>query len=87
MTEIPDVGIDVGGRIINLEQLEAELKSAGVSVNGLTWHGPSRPVPPPGTPIDPVLPAGTKLYTHSSDGTAIDLPPEAKPIVDAHIPA
>jgi len=88
MDDAPDFGLDVSGLAFNLEQLEAELKAAGIPVNGLTLHGPSRTNPtPPGTTPDPALPPGTKLWTHAADGSPLELPPEAMAIVQAHIPA
>jgi len=88
MDDAPDFGLDVGGRQFDLMQLEDELRTAGVVFNGLVLHGPSRIDPlPPGTPPDPVWPAGTRLYTHTTDGTAVALPPEATTIVNAHKPA
>lgn len=79
-------GIDVGGRVIVLEDLQADLEEGGVPVPyGLTLHGPLQegmpPIPPPAE-----LPAGTILYTYDSSGNPVDLPPEAAPIVEAYSP-
>jgi hypothetical protein len=83
MTELT-VGIDVGGRRIDLHQLQDELQDAGVTlVHGLTLHGPERQLPPPMG--DLTLPEHTRLHTYDEAGAPVELPPEAVPIVEAHV--
>ena len=81
-------GIDVGGRVIYLGQLQADLVSGGVPVpNGLTIAGPPRDssTPPP-LNAPPLWPQGSVLFTYDDQGAPTDLPPEAIPIVDAYTP-
>ena len=90
-TTVPDVGIDVSGRVINLDELQAELDAQNVSVpNGLILQGPSVTQPPSGPPQplppNPPCPDGTRLFTCDDAGTPIDLPSEAEPIVAAYTP-
>jgi len=88
---IPNVGLDVGGLVIDLYQLEQEIKAAAIPLSqGLTMHGPPPGPPdpknPPWVPGSP-QPPGTMLYTHDDQGNPIDLPPEAEAIVRVHTPA
>jgi len=81
-------GIDVGGRVIYLGELEADLIAGGVAVpNGISIAGP--PASPPDPPVlnpQPLWPEGSLLFTYDAQGTAIDLPAEAQAIVDAYTP-
>ena len=81
-------GIDVGGRVIYLHELEADLIAGGVPVpNGVSIVGPSQPgATPPPLNAPPLWPIGSVLFTHDDQGTPIDLPPEAEPIVAAYTP-
>lgn len=81
------VGIDVSGRQIAPYQLQQELEAGGVPVpHGLVLAGPDRTEPVPyGT--FPVCVDGTYLFTLDEQGNPAALPPEADPIVAAHMPA
>jgi hypothetical protein len=86
--EVSSVGIDVSGRVISLDQLQAELEAGDVALpNGLTIAGPPQPfdpsAPPPllGGPPPPCS-DGSKLFTYDDQGNPADLPPEAVPIVN-----
>ena len=79
-------GLDVGGRILVLQQLEDELVAGGVTSNGLVYMGPGHPVDLSSLP-PPELPAGCRLFGHDAEGNLADLPPAAVPIVAAHVPA
>ena len=86
-------GIDVSGKVIVLDQLEADLEAGGVPVpNGLTIVSPPvevavppqpQPVPAPGQPPPPCL-DGSKLFTYDDQMQPTDLPPEAQAIVDGY---
>jgi hypothetical protein len=66
--------MNVTGKPINLEQLQGELATAGVSVpNGLGLSGPAADSPT------------VSLLTFDVNGTYQDVPPEAAPVVQAHI--
>jgi hypothetical protein len=78
-----EVGLDVGGKVLNLSQLEAELGAAGITVYGLTVEGP--PNQPVTTEPDVHLPAGSRLYTYDADANPTDLPTGSQAVVDAHI--
>lgn len=56
---------------VDLPLLQKELAAASVPVNGLGLSG------------DP--PAPQELYTYDQEGLPVDLPPEAAPVVDAHV--
>lgn len=87
MTTQSATGIDVGGRVIILGDLEAELIAGGVAVpNGLTIIGPPVTITKFPPPPYPPLPTGTRLLTVDDNGHAADLPPEAEPIVAAYSP-
>jgi hypothetical protein len=85
-TATPTGGIDVGGMVVDLGQLEADLVAGGVSVpNGLTIVGPARPpVLPPVVPPDPTLPVGSLLFANDAEGNLVDLPAEAEDIVRSY---
>lgn len=55
---------------IDLALLEQQLASAGVVVDGLGHSGTD---------------ADGELYTYDASGTTTDLPPEAGPVVEAHV--
>lgn len=83
-------GLDVGGQVIVLDELQAELAAGGVAVpHGLSIAGPkvsqSPPPPVPGALPAP-CPAGSVLFTYDDQGEPADLPPAAVPIVAAHSP-
>jgi hypothetical protein len=80
----PTGGIDVGGMVVDLGQLEADLVAGGVAVPyGLTIVGPSTPpVLPPVVPPDPTLPEGSLLFANDAEGNLTDLPPAADVIVE-----
>ena len=60
---------------IDLTLLSKELAGAGVAVpGGLALSGEL-----------PGLPGEQELYTQDDEGAAVDLPPEAAPVVDAHV--
>jgi hypothetical protein len=90
-SEAPSVGIDVSGRVIALDQLQADLEEGGVAVpNGLTIAAPPQPfdpsaLPPPLGGPPPPCSDGSKLFTYDDQGKAADLPPEAQAIVDAYV--
>jgi hypothetical protein len=90
MTTIEEIGIDVSGRVIVLQELQADLEAGGVEVpNGLTIAGPpTDPVFPPPLPgaLPPPCPDGSRLFTYDDDGNPSDLPPGALPIVAAYTP-
>lgn len=83
-------GIDVSGKVIVLDELQADLIAGGVPVpNGLTIAGPPLdtpvfPPPPPGPP--PPCADGSLLFTYDAQGNPADLPPAALPIIDAYTP-
>lgn len=81
----PDIGLDVGGRIIVLDDLQADLVAGGVPVPyGLSIVGPpaSHSFPPP-IGLQP-LPYGSKVFTYTDQGQPTNLPPEANAIVAAY---
>jgi hypothetical protein len=89
MTTLPEVGIDVSGRVIILDDLQQELEAASVAVpNGLTITAPpggaGGAFPPP---AHPPLPEGARLFTYDGQGSPSDLPPEAEAVVAAYTPA
>lgn len=66
--------MDVTNKPINLTQLQGELVTAKVvTTGGLGLTGPSE--------TDPAV----DLHTFDADGVATDLPPEAVPVVNAHV--
>jgi len=81
-------GIDVGGKIIYLDQMQADLNAGGVPTpNGISIAGPHQDdVSPPPLNAPPLWPAGSLLFTYDNQGNPIDLPPEAQAIVDAYTP-
>ena len=93
MTEQPfaPVGILVGGQRINLGQLTQELADGGVDVaRGLGLISPPSDELPPLPPVPepyPALPAGSRVYGYDAQMQPADLPSEAEPIVQAHVPA
>lgn len=81
MTTSSADGIDVGGRLINLSQLQTELIAGGVPVeHGLMILGPTTE-----TPGGPQLPLGTELFIVDVEGQRSTLSEAAQPIIDAHV--
>ena len=60
---------------LDLPTLQAELAAAGLPVTSLGLSGE--------LPDDP---GAQELFTYSGEGTPLDLPPAAGPVVDAHVP-
>lgn len=58
-------------KIVNLTQLEKEMKAAGIAVNGLGTYDNDD---------------STIVHTYDAEGTIIDLPEAASAIIDAHMP-
>ena len=59
---------------LDLGLLERELSAVGIDVNGLGLSGEA-----------PGEPGVQELYTYDDQGTTLELPAEAVPVVDAHI--
>jgi hypothetical protein len=92
MTTTDVSGIDVSGRVIILDELQADLVAGGVAIpNGLTVAAPPQPydpsVPPPPIGVPQPYPNGAKLFTYDDQGNPADLPPEAVPIVENYSPS
>jgi len=66
--------INVTGKLINLNQLQTEMQTAGLAVTALGISGgePENPVP-------------DMLHTYDAGGTPADLPAGAQAVVDAHV--
>jgi hypothetical protein len=72
---VAQVGMDVTNKILSLQQLQAELVTAGLSVNGLGTQGPDKDAPP----------GPTYLFTYDAQGLPSALPAGSQAVVDAHI--
>jgi hypothetical protein len=63
--------VNLSGKAVNLQQLSGELTAAGVPHRGLGADGGGD--------------GQGRVYTYTSDGGIADLPPEAAPVVQAHV--
>jgi hypothetical protein len=61
-------------KAVNLDQLEAEMRASSVPINALGTSGA-------------LATDDYELFTFGTDGHAVDVPPEATPVVAAHVPA
>lgn len=76
-------GVDVGGRVIVLHDLEAQIETAGIPIPyGLSIVGPPLATPPLPSVVSPApCPDGSLLFTYDAQGNPVDLPSEALSII------
>lgn len=81
-------GVDVSGKVIVLDDLQAEMAAAGIAVSsGLTMAGPGEESPSMATfSTAPKQAPGTLLFTYDDNGEPAELPTGAQAVVDAHVP-
>ena len=81
------IGIDIGGRVVILSELETDLVAGSIVVpHGVTAAGPATdPTLPPPPPTAP-WPTGSRVFTTDDSGHPMDLPPGSEAIVAAYTP-